>query len=129
MTGEKALEYWSVWYPQAASTGLLFARGRLDATGVLLVHSAPPVVTVEITDPAGRRLAYSADLPRTQESPMCLLRRSGGSVLREDLWLDGSHHGLPVLLPGGEVGILTGWWHAGNRREWRWQVEFYNQLG
>jgi len=129
MGGEKALEYWSVWYPKAAATGILFARGRLDATRSLLVHAAPPVITVEVSDPDGRRLAFAQDLPQTQESPMCILRRTGASVTREDLWLDDTYLGLPVLLPGGEVGILTGWWHAEDRREWRWQTEFYNRLG
>jgi hypothetical protein len=27
-----ATEVWEVWHPEAAATGLLFARGRLDAT-------------------------------------------------------------------------------------------------
>ncbi len=35
--------------------------------------------------------------------------------------------GSPVLLPGGEVGILLSWRNAADESEWRWQVEFYNQ--
>ena len=35
--------------------------------------------------------------------------------------------GRVVILPGGEAGILKSWWNADDRREWRWQVEFYNQ--
>ena len=35
--------------------------------------------------------------------------------------------GSPVLLPGGEVGILLSWRNAAAESEWRWQVEFYNQ--
>lgn len=59
---------------------------------------------------------------------MCLLRRREAKIEREDLWPTGDHYGLPVLLPGGEVGILQSWWHASDEKEWRWQVEFYNSL-
>ena len=40
------LQTWEVWYPEAASTGLLVARGRLDPTGTLWIHAAPPTLTV-----------------------------------------------------------------------------------
>jgi hypothetical protein len=33
-----------------------------------------------------------------------------------------------VILPGGEAGILTAWWHADDRRSWRWSVELSNSL-
>ena len=122
------LHYWSVWYPKATSTGLLLARGRLDPTQHLLVHAAPPVLTAEIHDENGRRLAYGQDLEVTASTPMCLLQLRNGTVDRLDIWPDKSHHGLPVLLPGGEVGILQSWWHAADQKEWRWQVEFYNSL-
>ena len=42
MTTDQNLQYWSVWYPKAASTGLLLARGLMDPTEQLLVHAAPP---------------------------------------------------------------------------------------
>ncbi len=31
------------------------------------------------------------------------------------------------MLPGGEVGILRGWWNSAEEQEWRWQVEFFNR--
>ena len=47
------------------------------------------------------------------------------------LWVHAAAGGprprVPVLLPGGEVGILLSWWNAAGESEWRWQVEFYNQ--
>ncbi|MBK8902573.1 MAG: hypothetical protein IPM53_15400 [Anaerolineaceae bacterium] len=122
------LHYWSVWYPKAASTGLLLGRGLMDPTERLLVHAAPPVLTAEIHDENGRRLAYGKDLAATASTPMCLLQLQNGTIDRQDLWPGETHHGLPVLLPGGEVGILQAWWHAEDRKEWRWQVEFYNSL-
>lgn len=122
------LEYWSLWYPKAGSTGLPFARGLLDATERLLVHAAPNVVTAEVYTSEQQLAAHGQDLEATLDSPMCLLTRRGDEVTREDLWPDSTHLELPVLLPGGEVGILKSWWHAADQKEWRWQVEFYNSI-
>jgi len=120
------LHLWDLWYPQAAATGLPFARGRLAATDVLLVHAAPALLTVEIRSETGERIAYSADLPRTADRPMARLTRQGHQVVREDLWPTAADLGRPILLPGGEVGRLLHWWNAEDGSEWRWQVEFYN---
>ncbi|HHX63997.1 MAG TPA: hypothetical protein GX702_03805 [Chloroflexi bacterium] len=128
MAEDKALEYWSVWYSKAAATGMLLARGRLDHTAVLLVHAVPEVMTVEVHDEQGRRLAYGKDLQQTLSSPICRLSRQGERIEREDIWPGAEDIGQLVLLPGGEVGTLKAWWHADDRKEWRWQVEFYNTL-
>lgn len=122
------METWEVWYPKAAATGMLLGRGRLDPTENLLLHAAPTVITVEVRADNGARLAIGKDLEATDESPICLLQRRGEKIVRRDLWPDEQHLGLPVLLPGGEVGILQSWWNAEDRREWRWQVEFYNSI-
>lgn len=125
--GNEPIEIWDLWDPKAAATGLSFARGRLDATDLLLVHAAPEYLTVEVRDDAGRRLAFAQDLPRTADRPMARLLRRGGQITREDTWPDESDVGRPVILPGGEVGILQAWWNAENGSEWRWKVEFYNR--
>ncbi len=119
-------EYWSVWYPKAASTGLLLARGLIDTTDTLLLHAAGDVITVEVADEHGQRVAFGQDLQRTQDSPICRLRREGAIITREDVWPSDNDRGLLVMLPGGEVGTLISWWHAEDKSEWRWQVEFYN---
>jgi hypothetical protein len=122
------VQTWELWYPKAASTGLPFARGRLEPTDVLLVHAAPEYLTVEVRDNEGRRLAFTADLPRTQQSPIARLARQGDAISREDIWPSEEEIGLPLILPGGEVGILKSWWHAEDRQEWRWQIELYNSI-
>jgi hypothetical protein len=33
-----------------------------------------------------------------------------------------------VILPGGEAGILKAWWHAPDKQQWRWNIEFYNAI-
>jgi len=44
------------------------------------------------------------------------------------VWPSQDDIGRPVLLPGGEVGILKAWWHADDYKEWRWQIELYNSI-
>jgi hypothetical protein len=120
------MQIWDLWYPNAAAQGLPFARGRLDATDVLLVHAAPDTLRVEVMDEAGVRLAFGDQLRRTAERPIARLRRDGAAVTREDLWPEEHDIGRRVILPGGEVGVLLSWWNAPDGSEWRWRVEFYN---
>jgi len=119
-------QIWDLWYPDAAAQGLPFARGRLAATDVLLVHAAPEALDVVIRDDEGQVLAQGSELVRTAERPMARLTVNDGQIAREDLWPEHSDIGRPVILPGGEVGILLNWWNAEDGSEWRWQVEFYN---
>ena len=122
------MQTWDLWYPKAASTGLPFARGRLDATDILLVHAPPEYLTVEVLDDANQRIAFTADLSRTQQTAMALLSRDAIAISREDVWPSDADIGRTVLLPGGEVAILKSWWHADDRKEWRWQIELHNSI-
>jgi hypothetical protein len=121
-----AQQVWDLWYPQAAAQGLPFARGRLDATDVLLVHAAPPHLDVAVRDDAGRLLAEGKGLQQTADCPMARLTVHSDRIEREDLWPAPEDLGRPVILPGGEVGFLLQWWNAADGSEWRWQVEFCN---
>ena len=120
------LQIWDLWYPQAAATGIAFARGRLDKTNVLLVHAPPPMLTVEVRSEDGKRIAYAQDLGQTSDLPIARLTIQGEHITREDLWPTQNNIGQFVILPGGEVGKLLSWWNAEDGSEWRWQVEFYN---
>ncbi len=126
MNPQSRLQIWDLWYPQAASTGIPFARGRLEATNILLVHAAPPMLTVEVRSDDGKRLVYARDLSQTADRPMARLTIQGEHITREDLWPVQEDLGRLVILPGGEVGQLLSWWNAEDGSEWRWQVEFYN---
>ena len=122
------MQTWEVWYPDAGATGLLVARGRLDPTGVLWLHAAPPILSVAVRDDADRTVARGEGLERVGERlPMTRLWIAGDAVRREDRWPAADDLGQPVLLPGGEVGILTAWWHAPDGGAWRWSVEFFNR--
>jgi hypothetical protein len=119
-------EEWDIWYPKAAATGISFARGRIDGADVMLVHAAPPILTVTVRGDDGRVLAQGKDLQATDDTPMTRLTRHGNRIEREDIWPGESDLGRLVLLPGGEVGTLKQWWHADDHSEWRWQIELYN---
>jgi hypothetical protein len=121
------MEVWDLWFPEAGATGLPFARGRLDATKVLWVHAAPATLDVTVRDADEQVVAQGKGLERTGERlPLTRLVREGDAITREDRWPTDADLGTPVIVPGGEVGILIAWWNAEDGSEWRWQVEFYN---
>src|SRR5262245_47373531 len=120
------IEIWDLWFPDAGAQGLSFARGRLRTTSVLLVHAAPATLRVEVRDDGGAPLARGDGLRRTDETPIARLQRRGREIERDDIWPGQAEIGTPVILAGGEVGILAAWWNSDNRQEWRWSIELYN---
>lgn len=123
-------EIWDLWLPNAGATGVSFCRSRVesDAAGDrLLVHAAPPTLEVTVRSVEdGRVLAHGQDLNRGEPGPMSYLVRDDDRITLEDGWPTEDDLGRLVLLPGGEAGTLRSWWHADDRSEWRWSVEFYN---
>jgi hypothetical protein len=80
---------------------------------------------VEIIDGDDQVVAH-ADLDRTGEyTPVTLVELDGSTLRRSEVWPAEQHPGLPVLLSGGEVGILQAWQHAEDRSWWQ-SVEFSN---
>lgn len=122
-----SIELWDLWFPGAGATGQSFARGRLDATEIILVHAAPDRLDVAVRDDDGRVIASASGLERTIDSPMARLTRRDGSITRADIWPEAADLGRPVILAGGEVGILESWWHADDKSEWRWRIELFNR--
>jgi hypothetical protein len=125
------IELWDLWFPGPGATGLSFARSRVsggDSGERVLVHAAPQRLQVTVRDQGGKLLAVGDDLRRQQPGPMSTLIRRGSLITLEDGWPTASDIGRVVILPGGEAGILKAWWHADDHKEWRWQLEFYNQI-
>ena len=119
---------WELWYPAAGATGLAFARGRIDPTEVLWVHAAPDRLAVTVR--AGDERIVGRGEPLEREGhylPMTRLTLEDGTVRREDRWPTQADLGSLVILPGGEVGVLTAWWNAEDGSAWRWSVEFSNR--
>ena len=94
----RMLEQWDLWFPSAAATGVSFARSLVEA------------------DAAGERLLVHAAPPQLDVT------------VRGEDWPTQDDLGRLVILPGGEAGILQGWWHAEDHSEWRWQIELYNHV-
>ena len=123
----KQIHTWDVYYPDAAATGLPFARCRIDPTDVLWLHAAPERLAVTVRDGDDIVVALGEPLQRAGDRyPMTRLSRTGAEIHREDRWPTQADLGAVVLLPGGEAGHLRAWWNAADGSEWRWQVEFYN---
>ena len=123
-----ATETCDLWFTDAGATGISFARSRIDPQTSVLVHAAPPVLSVEVRDDRSRLLASGHDLRRRAEGPISRLRRDGADIVLEDLWPGPDDLGSLVILAGGEAGTLKSWWHADDRSEWRWQLELYNHV-
>ena len=125
------LEVWDLWFPGPGATGMPFARSRVNANDTrdrVLVHAAPVKLQVTVRDSDGNVLATGDGLERHQPGPMSFLVRRGVTITLEDGWPTQQDIGRLVILPGGEAGILKTWWNADDRKEWRWDVEFYNQI-
>ena len=119
-------QVWELWYPEAGATGLPVARASIDPTEAVWLHATPPVLSVTVRE-GDTVIAKGRDLQREgPRLPMTRLSIVDGEVRREDRWPQDSDLGAVVILPGGEAGILTSWWHAPDESEWRWQLEFYN---
>src|SRR5262252_3032228 len=93
-------QIWDLWIADTGSTGVSFARGRLDPAVVVLVHAAPRQLNLEVRDEMGALLARGDDLMRTVSTPIARLRRQGSRITREDIWPTEADYGTPVLLPG-----------------------------
>jgi hypothetical protein len=120
---------WSLRYPFAGSTGVEFARGLMDPTPVLLAHAAPEALTVEVYENGSKLIAIGQDLIRkSAPTPITKLKIDGERITREDVWPGEEDIGLPVILPGGEVGIVTEWSNAADLTSWEWSVRFSNHI-
>lgn len=121
---------WSLRSRDGGMNGLEFARA-LTAGGYerVLVHAAPALLSVEVRADDGT-LVVAGDADRVGDySPITALELRGTSLSRSEVWPGRADLGLPVLLPGSEVGLLTAWVHAPDHSWWRWSVEFSNHVG
>jgi hypothetical protein len=123
---EDRQEIWELWYPKAGATGIPFARSRIDPADIVLVHSPPQYLSVQVRRVTGELLAQGQDLKATADTPMARLYRGDVSICMDNIWPGPEDIGRVVILPGGEAGVLLEWWNADDHAEWRWRVEFYN---
>lgn len=119
---------WEIRTP-GGMLGIEFAKAVTAASPVVLAHSLPAKVSVTVRDGRGDQVAVGDELEAEGSTPMARLTLAGDRVTREQVWPDQSDLGRPVILPGGEVGLLCEWWNASDGSEWRWRVEFHNRVG
>jgi hypothetical protein len=118
---------WNIRSGDGGMNGLEFAR-CLTAGDLrrVLVHAAPGQAEIEVIADDGTLVARGDAKREAEYSPITEVTLSDGGVARREVWPDEGYLGLPVLLPGGEVGVLTAWRHAEDRSWWQWSVEFSN---
>ena len=121
---------WNLRTRDGAMNGLEFARcTTAGGFSRVLVHAAPAQLSVELAADDGTPIARG-DVDRDDDySPMTLLELSGTQFRRSEVWPDERFYGAPVLIAGGEVGVLHAWEHADDHSWWRWSVEFSNHTG
>lgn len=117
---------WDLRNPDGGAMGLDFARGRSAPTDIVLAHALPERVDVEVRDDSGELVARGRGLRDEVSTPMSRLTLRDGQVSRVNLWPGEEDLGRPVILPGGEIGILQSWWNAEDHSEWRWVIELHN---
>ena len=118
---------WSLRSGDGGMNGLEFARAT-TAGGLtrVLVHAAPRVLQVEVRADDDMLVVRGTAERAGDYTPITLLTVDGDEVRRAEIWPGEEHHGLPVVLAGGEVGTLLRWENADDRSWWRWAVEFAN---
>ncbi len=120
---------WDVRNPEGGMLGQEWARGVSEACDIVLAHALPSRVDVVVRDEDDRVVASGRGLAAGEDTPMSRLRLYDGTVTREAVWPTSDDLGRPVLLAGGEIGLLVAWWNPPDGSEWTWQLEFHNTRG
>lgn len=110
---------WAVETSKDGERWRYFGKGWAFPDEPLLLHAVPRFVRYRRSDLDG---GWCEPLERDGDEPMTLLRLE--ERVREDLWPGPEHEGLPVLLPGGEVGRLLRFEHAEDGGSWSYALEF-----
>jgi len=100
----------------------------MECANVIMIHAAPWSLRIDVRDESGASVAFVDRLTRrVAYCPITRVRRQGNTFTREDEWPRSEDLGRPLLLPGGEVGILRQRSNAGDGSDWRWTVGLYNR--
>ncbi len=122
------LYFWELRNPDGAMMGTEFSHALTDPFEVVLAHALPKSLDITVRDEQDNLIARAKSLqdPDNGYTPMSRLTIAGDSFVRQNIWPTEKDYGLPVILAGGEVGILQKWWNSSDHIQWRWSVEFYN---
>jgi len=109
---------WAVETSRDGEKWRYLGKGWTKPGEPLLLHGASTFVRYKAED----QKEFGNPLERTGDEPMTLLDLDQGT--RRDLWPGDEHQGLPVLLPGGEVGRLLRFDRDTGGDEFTWALEF-----
>jgi hypothetical protein len=107
---------WAVETSRDGEKWRYLGKGWTKPGEPLLLHGASTYVRYKAAD----QKEFGDALERTGDEPMTMIDLESG--VRTDLWPSEEHQGLPVLLPGGEVGRLLRFEREGD--EFTWALEF-----
>ncbi|HZD17706.1 MAG TPA: hypothetical protein VE669_06160 [Actinomycetota bacterium] len=115
-------ECWAVETSRDGERWRFFGRAWKGPNEPVLLHAVPRFIRFRQLLPSEDR-EWCAPLEADVDGlPMTLLRME--ERVREELWPDERHLGLPVLLPGGEEGRLLRFEHAPDGSTWSYALEF-----
>ena len=111
-------ECWIVETSKDGERWRFFGRAWKRPGEAVLLHAAPRFVRFRPDGEKEWRGPFESDEPR----PVTLLDMEDG--MRTELWPDERHVGLPMLLPGGEIGTLLRFEHTEDPERWIYALEF-----
>jgi hypothetical protein len=111
-------ECWIVETSKDGDRWRFFGKAWKTPGEPVLLHAVPRYVRFRPDEEPD----WHEPLERSGDQPVTLLRMEDGE--REELWPDGSHEGLPMLLPGGELGRLLRFEHTDDPVTWTYALEF-----
>jgi hypothetical protein len=111
---------WAVESSKDGERWRFFGKGWTLPGEPLMVHGAPRFLRLRRLEP--EQTEWSGALERTGDQPIALLDLE--RVVRLEIAPTQEHTGMPVLLPGGEVGRLLRFEVSDDGEEWTWALEF-----
>jgi hypothetical protein len=114
-------ECWAVETSKDGGKWRFFGRAWKSPGELVLMHAPVRWVRYRQLIPV-ERSEWSEPVESSGETPMSIVSMEKGT--REDLWPGPEHVGLPMLLPGGEIGRLKAFEHDQDGSSWRYTLEF-----
>jgi hypothetical protein len=111
-------ECWIVETSKDGERWRFFGKAWKSPGEPVLLHAVPRYVRFR---PDGQA-EWGEPLEQTEDLPMTMLDME--KAVRSEVWPDESHVGLPMLLPGGEIGRLLRFEHHVESGEWTYALEF-----
>ena len=114
-------ECWAVETSRDGERWRFFGKAWKSPGEPVLMHAPVRFVRFRQLLPA-EEPEWCEPLEASGDHPVTLVHMEERS--RRDVWPGQEHAGLPMLLPGGEVGRLQTFEHADDGSSWRYVLEF-----